>query len=81
LVKGFFLLFFFGISDLLWILLIPWYPVSVTALISGCIWVLDSLNNLKSWRLPFVKAVHITLCVFLSTTIWLFNVCLFFFPE
>ena len=43
--------------------------------------ILDSLNNLKSCLFPFVKFVHMTCFVFLSTIIWVFNVCLFFLPE
>jgi hypothetical protein len=40
-----------------------------------------SLNNLKSCFFPLQKSVHMIKLDFLSTTIWLFSVCLFFFPE
>ena len=80
-VNGFFLLFFLGSFDLLWTFWIPWYPLSVITSISGWMWVLESLNSLKSCFLPLVNAVHITCRVFLSTTTCVFIVCLFFFPE
>jgi hypothetical protein len=41
----------------------------------------DSLNNLKSCRLPLENAVQITDLLFLSTTICVFNLYLLFCPQ
>lgn len=80
-VRGFFLLDFFGSFELLCNFFIPVYPLSVIPQRSFVQRTLLSLNNLKSCFFPLLKFVQITLFVFLSTTIWLFIVCLFFFPE
>ena len=81
LVSGFFLVFFFGRTELAWILVIPRYPVSVSSSVSGLTHTFDSLKSLKSCAFPFVKAVQMICLSCLLTTTWVFIVCLFFFPE
>jgi hypothetical protein len=81
LVKGFFLLDFFGNLEFFCSFFMPVYPLSVTPERSFVQRTLLSLNSLKSCFLPLLKVVQITFFVFLSTTTWLLRVCLFFFPE
>ena len=80
-VKGFFLLDFFGSFVLLCSFFIPVYPLSVIPQRSLVHLTLLSLNNLKSCFFPLLNDVQMTFFVFLSTITWVFNVCLFFFPE
>ena len=72
---------FFGSRLLLWSFCIPVYPESTIPWIFRVQRTLLSLNSLKSCFLPLQKFVHIIKLDCLSTTTWLFKVCLFFFPE
>ena len=81
LVKGFFFVDFNGNSLFVWSFFIPWYPLSACIKHDGRKCVLLSLYTRKSCLRPFLTQVHIIFPVLLSTTTWLFMVCLFFLPE